>query len=83
MRNWTYDRSEFLTPPESAAVVEVLGDAKGLMVRFWGGYEEAERGVVVMAHEKVEEWGWGLELLGIWGRFDGEKGMFGLVHELR
>lgn len=82
IREWTCTVSDFLTPAESAALVEVLSSLSDVTVRFWGGYAEAERGVIVAAHAEIaggteellklveDE----LVLLRIEGKFEYERG---------
>lgn len=81
-RSWASGMSEFLTPPESVALgkaVETLADVRACP---WGGYEDAERRALFVAHAEsvpsievlqqlAEEQ---LVLLKIQGNFETEKG---------
>lgn len=55
IRDWMCTVSDFLTPPESATLVEVLSSLSDVTVRFWGGYPDAERTVIVAAHAEMAE----------------------------
>lgn len=81
-REWTTTVSEFLTPPESAAMRLTASNLADVQVTSWGGYEDAERSAIAAAHADIadnpdavislvqEE----LALLVIKGNFEYEKG---------
>lgn len=55
LRDWRCVVSDFLTPPESAALVATLAQLPRLSAHAWGGYPDAERTAVICAHEDVAE----------------------------
>lgn len=74
--------SEFLTPPESAAMLNTLTTLSDVRVVAWGGYEDAERTAVLCAHAQMVDSltdvlsmaGEQLVLLKISGNFEFDKG---------
>lgn len=55
VRDWSICITEFLTPPESATMSFVLSNMPNLHVIPWGGYDDAERTVLALAHAEVCE----------------------------
>ena len=55
VREWSMCITEFLTPPESAAMSFVLSNMPDLHVIPWGGYADAERTVLALSHAEVCE----------------------------
>lgn len=55
VRTWTATVSEFVTPPESEVLVSTLSELSDVRVEAWGGYEQAERKVLAMAHSDIAE----------------------------
>lgn len=53
VRDWTPALSEFLTPPESAAMLATLRNLPDLRVAAWGGYPDAERTAILCAHSET------------------------------
>lgn len=53
VREWSFSTTDFLTPPESAALNMALSAMPNLTVTPWGGYDDAERTVLLFAHEEV------------------------------
>lgn len=83
VRDWTSIPTEFLTPPESAALTPALDSIADLNSLPWGGFEDAERRAFFLAHSEVvsddailkqlaEEQ---LVLLKVVGNFEFDKGM--------
>lgn len=52
-RDWLVSTTDFLTPPESAALGDAASHLRDLNVRAWGGYEDADRTILVFAHQEV------------------------------
>jgi len=81
-REWTTSVSEFLTPPESAAMRFVTSSLPDVQVACWGGYEDAERTAIVSAHADIADTPEAviplvqedLALLVVSGNFEHEKG---------
>lgn len=84
LRDWTGTVSEFLTPPESAAMTATLSTLADIQVACWGGYEDAERTALLCAHEEIADSdGAMIDLLRdqfvlfkVAGNFEFDKGMF-------
>lgn len=55
VRDWTYTVSDFLTPPESAALVMTISALPDIQVMSWGGYEDADRTAVLCAHSDIAD----------------------------
>lgn len=53
IRDWTYTVSDFLSPPESAALTTTISAMSGVQVMSWGGYRDAERTAVLCAHNEI------------------------------
>lgn len=53
IRDWTYTASDFLSPPESAALANTISTIPNIQVMSWGGYEDAERTAVICAHNEI------------------------------
>lgn len=53
VREWTTVQSEFVTPPESVALETAVGSLPDVCVLPWGGYDEAERRMLFVAHAEV------------------------------
>lgn len=53
VRDWSVCTSDFLTPPESVALETALRTRPSLQLFAWGGYEEAERRMLFLAHDDV------------------------------
>lgn len=84
VRDWTVNASDFLTPPESAALETAVQAIADTCAVSWGGYDDAERRVLFVAHaETVPDMdglkqlaGEQLVLLKIMGNFEFDKGIF-------
>lgn len=82
VRDWSVNSSEFLTPPESAAMQTAVSSLAGARALPWGGYDDAERRCLFVGHAETitsdeqflaiadEQ----LVLLKILGNFEYEKG---------
>lgn len=55
IRNWTATVTDFVTPPESEALLSSLRGLADLRVEAWGGYEQAERKVLALARADIVE----------------------------
>lgn len=53
VRDWTVVTSEFLTPPESVSVQAAIESLPDVRVLSWGGYDDAERRAVFVAHAET------------------------------
>lgn len=81
-RDWRCVVSDFLSPPDAAALVTTLSTVPRLRVAAWGGYDDAERTAVVCAHEELVDDDVGIVdsvreefvLLHVDGEFAGAKG---------
>lgn len=84
VRDWTVSASDFLTPPESAALETAVLTIADACAVSWGGYEDAERRVLFVAHAEMvpdtdglkQLAGKQLVLLKIMGNFEFDKGIF-------
>lgn len=53
VRDWTVVMSEFLTPPESVSVQAAIESLPDVRTLSWGGYDDAERRAIFIAHAEA------------------------------
>lgn len=53
VRDWTAVMSEFLTPPESVSVQAAIESLPDVRLLTWGGYDDAERRALFIAHAEA------------------------------
>lgn len=54
-REWSCEHGTFLTPVESGCLLKVVRAIPEVWATCWGGYDDAERCVIVCCHEDMVE----------------------------